>query len=354
MTLTTLVTTDATARIRAQVRAERRALTHRILMVILALAVAVLLLFCASLMFGSVTLSPAAAISGLTGSGDTATVFVVRELRLPRATAAVLVGLALGAAGTLFQRVLGNPLASPDFLGVAAGAGTATAAALVFGGVAGLALPVYALVGGGVTAILIYAVAWRRGVSEYRFILVGIGIGTFATSVTSYLVARAEFSDARAAMTWLTGSVGMATPETTALVSAALLALVPTGFAVSRMLRRLELGDDTARMLGARVERDRLVVLAVGVILVSVATAAVGPIMFVAMLAGPLAQILIGASGRSILAAALVGAVVLQIADLLAQHALPWPISTGVVTGAFGAPYIAWMLISAARRTRAA
>ncbi|GAA1925488.1 iron chelate uptake ABC transporter family permease subunit [Microbacterium aoyamense] len=341
-------------RIRTRVRTERAALSRRILLVILALAVTVVLLFCVSLMLGSVLLSPAAVVGGLTGTGETATVFVIRELRLPRATAAVLVGLALGAAGTLFQRVLGNPLASPDFLGVAAGAGTATAAALVLGGVAGVTLPVYALIGGSVTAVVIYVVAWHRGVSEYRFILVGIGVGTFATSVTSYLVARAEFADARAAMTWLTGSVGMATPETITLVAVVLVVLVPSGFALARMLRRLELGDETARMLGARVERDRLLILAAGVVLVSVATATVGPIAFISMLAGPLAQILLGAAGRSILAAALMGAVILQIADILAQHALPWPISTGVVTGIFGAPYIAWMLISAARRTRVA
>ncbi len=338
--------------VRSAVRAKRLALGRRTVVVVAGITVLVVVLFIVSLMLGNVLLAPAQVISGIVGTGERATVFVVRELRLPRATAAVIVGLALGAAGTLFQRVLGNPLASPDFLGVAAGAGTATSAALVLGGVAGVSLSAYALVGGAVTAVVIYALAWRRGVSEYRFILVGVGVGTFAVSITSYLVARAEFTDARAAMTWLTGSVGMATPEMIVVTAATLAIFVPAGFVVSRMLRRLELGDETARMLGARVERDRLLILAAGVLLVSIATATVGPIVFVSMLAGPIALILLGAAGRSILAAALTGAVILQISDIVAQHALPWPISTGVVTGIFGAPYIAWMLISSARRTR--
>lgn len=333
---------------------QRAAARRRIAVVVASLSLLVVVLALGALCLGSVFIAPADALAAAFGVGERSTVFVIQELRLPRAVAAVLVGLALGASGTLFQRVLGNPLASPDFLGVAAGAGTATAAALVLGGVAGVALSTYALIGGAVTAILIYVLAWRRGVSEYRFILVGIGVGAFASSVTSYLVARAEFGDARAALTWLVGSVGMATPETTTLVAIVVVVFAAFGLVIGRMLRVLELGDDTARMLGARVERDRVIVLGVAVVLVSVATAAVGPIAFVAMLAGPLVEFLLARSGRSILAAALMGAVILQIADLIAQHALPWPISTGVVTGVFGAPYIAWVLISAARKASTA
>lgn len=314
------------------------------------LALAVIVLFAASLMVGSLLLSPVDVVGGVLGDGKRSTVFVIQELRLPRATAAMLIGLALGASGTLFQRVLGNPLASPDFLGVAAGAGTATVAAIVLGGAAGISLSTCALVGGLLTAATIYLFAWQRGVSAYRFVLIGVGVAAFAQAITSYLVARAEFTDARAALTWLVGSVGVATPETTLVLAGVLAAFVPIGILCSRSLRVLELGDETARMLGARVQRERLLVLVAGVVLVSVATAGAGPIGFVAMLAGPLAAILLGHAGRSILAASLMGAVIVQVADLIGQYALPWPVSTGVVTGVFGAPYIAWVLISAARR----
>jgi iron complex transport system permease protein len=352
--VTTIETgTALTPGIPSAVRHERRMLRRRIVVVSIVLAAVSLGLFVVSLMLGSVLLSPADVIAGIAGTAKKSTVFVVQELRLPRGTAALVVGLALGISGTLFQRVLGNPLAAPDFLGISAGAGTAASAALILGGVAGMSLSAFALLGGAATAALVYALAWRRGVSEYRFILVGIGVGAFASSVTSYLVARAEFSDARAAMTWLTGSVGLASPDMTALVAVAVVLFALFGLRAARMLRVLELGDESARMLGSRVELDRFLLLGSAVVLVSIATAAVGPIAFVAMLAGPLAQILLGPSGRSILAAALAGAVILQVADILAQHALPWPISTGVVTGVFGAPYIAFMLVSAARKARA-
>ncbi|MET0734168.1 MAG: iron chelate uptake ABC transporter family permease subunit [Microbacterium sp.] len=344
--MTAVLTEVSTAGSQRATASRRRAL------VIGCLVLGIVVLFATATMVGSVMLTPADVIGGILGTAEPSTVFVVRELRLPRALAAVLIGLALGASGTLFQRVLGNPLASPDFLGVAEGAGTATVAALVFGA-AGVALPVCALLGGALTAAVIGFVAWNRGLTAYRFILVGIGVSAFATSVTSYLLARAEFRDARAAITWLVGSVGMASPESLTLLAVVLVLFIPAGLFAARALNTLELGDDSARTLGARVQGERLAVIAIAVVLVSVATAAAGPIAFVAMLAGPLVAIPLGSAGRSILAAALMGVVIIQIADLLAQHALPWPVSTGVVTGVFGAPYIAWVLISSARKAGA-
>jgi iron complex transport system permease protein len=330
----------------------QRVLAHRrIRLVAAGLALAAAGLFWLAIAIGGELLPPVEVLTGLTGTGEPSTVFIVRELRLPRAAAALLIGLALGAAGTLFQRVLGNPLASPDFLGVTAGAGTATVTAIVFGASSALLLPTAALAGGALTAMLIYLFAWRRGISAYRFILVGVGVATFAQSITSYLVARAEMRDAREALTWLVGSVGMASPEALTLLAVTMALFIPAAVYASRVLRALELGDATALVLGSRTQRDRVLVLGIGVVLIAVATAAAGPIAFIAMLAGPLARLLLRRAGQSIAAAALMGAVLLQTADLLAQHALPWPVSTGVVTGVFGAPYIAWTLITAARRS---
>lgn len=334
----------------AAVSRQRLSARRHTLLVATGLALGVAALFWLAIAIGGVFLPPGDVLGGLTGGGEPATVFVVRELRLPRAAAAVLIGLALGAAGTLFQRVLGNPLASPDFLGVAAGASTATVAAIVFGTASAVMLSTSAVVGGALTAALIYLFAWRRGVSAYRFILIGVGVSTFAQSITSYLVARAEMRDAQAALTWLIGSVGMTSPQSLTMLAVAVALFVPAGLYAARALRPLELGDATARVLGARAQRDRLAVLGIGVALIAVATAAAGPIGFVAMISGPLARLLLRRAGPSIAASALMGAVILQIADLIAQHALPWQVSTGVVTGVFGAPYVAWILVTAARR----
>lgn len=316
----------------------------------LALAAVAAALFVLAMMLGSFVLSPGEVVAATLGlPAEPSTVFVVRELRLPRAATAVLVGFALGASGAIFQRVLGNPLASPDFLGVSSGAGAATVAAIVFGNAAGLTLSITAVLGALATSVLIAAVAWHRGVSGYRFILVGIGVSAFMASVTSYLISRAEITDARSAMTWLVGSIGMASPTDLAVLAVAVGGLLVLSPLISRRLGVLELGDAAASALGARRNGDRIFVMAVAVVLVALATAAAGPIAFVALMAGPISARILGSAGSSVIAAALVGAVVMQAADLAAQHALPVPISTGIVTGLVGAPYIAWLIVSANR-----
>ncbi len=327
----------------------RRSVRRRVAGVVVILGGTVVALFILSMMLGSSLLSPGEVVEGLLGRGSKSSNFVVRELRLPRSTAAVVIGLALGASGTMFQRVLGNQLASPDFLGIASGAGTAAAAVLILGTATATSITVGATVGAALSAVAVYAFAWRGGITGYRFILVGIGVSAFATSVTSYLIARADFASARAATHWLIGSVGMASRTGIVTLAAVCIVMAALGPFIVRRLSALELGQDAARGLGSRVELDRLVVIACAVVLVGVATAVAGPIAFVALLAGPLAGFLLGSTGASVTAAALMGAIITQVADLVAQYALSWPISTGIVTGFVGAPYIVWLLIRANR-----
>lgn len=275
--------------------------------------------------------------------------FVVNGLRMPTALTAVFAGLALGLAGTVFQQLLGNPLASPDFVGISTGAGLAAVAGLTVVDLGGASISLLAFAGAMVSAGLIYLLAWKDGITGYRFILIGIGVSAFFTALTGWVLARAEIWEARAAMTWLTGSVGQAGhAEIRALVATVVVA-VPIAALLHRQLVVLALGDDAARALGARVELARLALLGLAIVLVAVATAAVGPVMFVALVAGPIANRLLGPA-PGLLAAGLAGAVVMLTADLIAQHLLPSTLPTGVVTGAVGAPYLVWLLATANRR----
>ncbi|QAY73673.1 iron ABC transporter permease [Agromyces protaetiae] len=332
-------------------RGDRRARSARSILVTSALAVAVAVGFVVSMMLGSYVLDAGSVVAATLGlPAEASAVFVVRELRLPRALTAVFVGLALGAAGIVFQRLLRNPLAAPDMIGISAGASTAAVAAIVFTSAGGLLLPAAAVVGGLATAIVVYLLAWRRGVAGNRFVLVGIGVAALLESITGYLLTRAEISDARAAITWLVGSVGLAGPEVLTALVLAVLALVPLLAVIGRASGVLELGTDAARGLGLRPQAATALVLGASVVLVAAATAAAGPIAFVALMAGPIAERLLGTGGARVVASALVGAILVTAADLIAQHALPTPISTGIVTGLVGAPYIAWLLIRSDRR----
>lgn len=275
--------------------------------------------------------------------------FVVNGLRMPTALTALFVGLALGLAGTIFQQLLNNPLASPDFVGVSSGAGLTAVAAITVLHVSGGSISALAFVGAVVSAVLIYLLAWKDGITGYRFILIGIGVSAFFTSLTGYVLSRSELYEARSAMTWLTGSVGQAGAGEIRVLVITVLVAAPVACWLYRHLKVIGLGDDAARALGARVEPLRLAMIGVSVVLVAVATAAAGPIMFVALVAGPIASRLLGPA-TGLLAAGFAGAIVTLTADLVAQHLLPDALPTGVVTGAVGAPYLVWLLVTANRR----
>lgn len=301
-------------------------------------------LFLVTLLVGSSGLGVWDAIaSALRLRDDPEVDFIVRELRLPTALTALGVGFALGAAGLVFQRLLANPLASPDMVGVSSGASAFAVASIVLLGVGSIGVSLAALLGALASALLVYVLAWRNGVSGYRFILIGVGVSQLMLSIVGYMLARADLYDARRAMTWLVGSVGQAgTGELNALLLAVAV-LLPLALLLERPLRAVELGDDAARALGTRVETSRLALIALSIVLVAFATAAAGPIMFVALVAGPVAARVLGPPA-GLVAAACVGAIIVLASDLVAQHLLPIALPTGVVTGAVGAPYLVWVL----------
>ena len=334
------------------VRSGRRHRRRRATIVTSALLATVASLFVLTLMVGSYYVSPVDVIGSLLGLRDDPTTdFIVRDLRLPTAASGVAVGLALGLSGVIFQKLLGNPLASPDFVGISSGASLFAVSSIVLFNASSSAVSGSALLGALLTALLIYVLAWRDGISGYRFILIGIGVSNFMLAIIGYIVSRAELYEARQAMTWLAGSIGQSGAGELRTLLVAVVVVIPLALVLERPLRTLELGDDTATALGSRVERNRLVLIALSIVLIGFSTAVAGPIMFVALIAGPIAQRLTG-SGGSILAAGLVGAVIVLGADLVAQQLLPTPLPTGVVTGIIGAPYLIWLLATVNREGR--
>jgi iron complex transport system permease protein len=329
----------------------RRHRSLRSTVVIVALTVVVAALFVVTMMLGSFRLTAVEVISSVLRLTDDPSVdFVVRGLRLPTAASALTVGLALGASGTIFQQLLRNPLASPDFVGISSGAALAAVTGIIVLHAGGLIISALALGGAIAGALLMYLLAWRDGVSGYRFILIGIGVAAFFEGLVGYVLTRAQLFEARQAMHWLTGSVGQASAAELGVLLIALPVLLPAAVLLQRQLRVLELGDDAARGLGARTELSRAALLAMAVILVALAVSVAGPIAFVALVAGPVANRLLGPATGSIVAAALVGAALLLASDIVAAQVLPTPLPTGVVTGAVGAPYLLWLLVTTNRR----
>jgi len=315
-----------------------------------ALAVGTFLLFCWGLSMGDYPIGFADVVRALFGSGDAGTVLVVEELRLPRALVGLLAGVAFGVSGALFQTMTRNPLASPDMIGLTQGAGTAVVAGIVLGWDGGLGTQTLGLLGALATALIVYALAWRRGATGYRIILVGIGVSWICSSATDYLVAKGGRFQAQAALGWLVGNLNGRTWGEVGPLALALAVLLPVTLVLGRLLRTLQLGDDVAIGLGTRVQPVRLAVLLAGVGLIAFATAAAGPVAFVALAAPQIAQRLAGTAWPPTLAAGLTGALMTLGSDLIARTLIPsTELPVGVVTGVLGAPVLLWLLVRANR-----
>ncbi|HEV7759732.1 MAG TPA: iron chelate uptake ABC transporter family permease subunit [Acidimicrobiales bacterium] len=313
--------------------------------VVLALAFGV---FCWSLSVGDFPIALSDVLSSLVGAGHPDTDFVVRTLRLPRGLTALLVGAGFGLSGAIFQRLTRNPLASPDIIGVNAGAAAAGVLAIVVWHAQPGDVTLTALAGGLVSAVAIYVLAYKQGVTGYRLVLVGIGITAMLGSVTSYLLTRAEIFDAQRATVWLTGSLNGRSWDHVRPMAWALAVLLPVAAGLARQLRLLELGDDAARGLGSRVEAARGALLLTGVGLAAIATASAGPIGFVALVSPQIARRLVGPQSVGLLPAAACGALLLVASDLVGRRIFaPTELPVGIVTAVLGAPYLLFLLARA-------
>ena len=337
------------AAVRATTRRRERA-------IIAAIAVVALALAAASLAIGAYTLPLPELLQTLAGQGTRSDNFIVFQLRMPRMLLAILVGAAFAVAGALFQTLLRNPLASPDIIGISGGASVSAAFAILVLGLSGAAVSLVAFLGAVVVASGIYLLAWRGGITGFRFVLIGVGVAFMVQAVLNYLITRGDVREVQQALVWLVGGLGSASWPDIAVVAASLAVLLPLVGVVAPRLRVLQLGDDTAGGLGVAPERTRMLVLLLAVALVAVATAMVGPLAFVAFVSAPIARRMLGTGGLALVPSALVGITLVLGADFAAQHLLPGELNVpaGIVTGLIGAPYLLWLLATTNRGGRGA
>ncbi|MEU7024898.1 iron chelate uptake ABC transporter family permease subunit [Streptomyces sp. NPDC046203] len=337
--------TTKTLRLRTgglSVRYAPRTLVCLLGLLLLALAAAIVLIGS-----GDFPVAPGDVVATLFGGGTEVQRFAVMELRLPRVLVAVFTGAALGIGGAVFQSLSRNPLGSPDVIGFGQGSTVGALTVIVLFQGSAWAAAGGAVVGGLVTGAVIYLLAWKRGVHGYRLVLVGIGAAAMLTAVIHYLLTKAQLADATRAVVWMTGSLdGRDWAQFWPLFGVSCV-LLPLLLGQGRALRMLEMGDDAAHALGVRVERTRLLLMGAAVLLVAVATAAAGPIVFVSLSAPQLARRLTRAPGPNLAASACMGTALLLVADWTATHAFgERQLPVGVVTGVLGGCYLLWLLVS--------
>ncbi|WIX31271.1 iron ABC transporter permease [Salinicola sp. JS01] len=312
----------------------------------------VLLILLASLALGEAAVSAPQWLVALR-SPDSGAGLILWQLRLPRTLLGALVGAALALSGWLLQQVMRNPLASPDTLGVTAGAATLAVGYLAFlaADVGTAWMPLAAALGALLAVLLVMLAAWRGGATPLRLVLMGIGLSTLLSAVTTFVLVSSPLTTTLSAYVWLTGSVYGGNWSDVGWLAAcfgvALVALMP----LVRLALLAPLDDGLAVGIGVRVQwtRTLLILLAAG--LAGIAVAWGGAMAFVGLVAPHVARLLLRQPGAAqIVMAILVGAGMTMAADLAGRLLFPpLDLPAGLFVAAIGAPFFLGLMMKQAR-----
>ncbi|MCK1998523.1 iron ABC transporter permease [Psychrobacillus psychrodurans] len=322
------------------------------LFIISLLFILIVIAFIISMNTGFIRLSPIEVIQTLFGYGNEKQHLILFEFRLPRIIISVLVGMGLAVSGCVLQGISRNSLADPGILGINAGAGLtvilfisffpSTAAAPVF------LLPVLAFLGAGITATIIYTLAYKRneGISPMRLILTGVAVAAGISSAMIVLTLRLSPENYHFVATWLAGSIWGSNWMYVLSVLPWIIVLIPFVFSKARVLNILNLGDLAATGLGASIEKERRILLASAVGLAGASVSISGGIGFVGLIGPHLARQLVGSRHQYLIpASALTGGLLVLIADTIGRWILqPSEIPAGIIVAVIGAPYFLYLL----------
>lgn len=323
-------------------------LEKRALAVFFALACLFLLLFLVGLSIGSSIIHPVNVVKHLLGYGTGEYSFVIQTLRLPRMVLSILVGAALGVAGLILQGVVRNPLGSPDIIGITGGASFAAVLFITYFAdtVSIKWLPFVAILGAGIVSLLIFALAWKKGISPFRLILIGIGMSSILGAMTTMMIVFGNTYTTSQAYVWMTGSVYGANWENVKSMLPWALILIPLTLFFSKTVNAQGLGDSVALGLGVRLQLHRFILLLISVALAGSAVAYAGGIGFVGLMAPHISRMLVGQSfGSLVPISAMTGGLIVMLADTVARTAfLPLDLPAGVFVSGIGAPFFIYLL----------
>lgn len=320
-------------------RQRRYILTTGILLLLTLSLAAVMMLY------GNTIYSPETVLRVLSGTDAGGAAFTIRTLRFPRMLTAILCGMAFGLSGNTFQQLLGNPLASPDIIGITSGASVAAVFGILILKLDYGIVAVMAVFSGLLVSALIYFLSHKNGFSNTRLILTGIGMQAFLNSIISWMLLKASEYDVASALRWLSGSLNGVKMDTVPALAAVVFTAGLGILLLSRHLLILQLGEAHAVTLGIPVSITRLLLILLALVLTAFAASVTGPIASVAFLSGPIAARISGRGRSSMLAASLTGSILILISDLVGQFTLPSRYPVGVITGILGAPYLLFLLL---------
>lgn len=311
--------------------------------------------FFVSLSTGVIQIAPGDVLKTLFNSGTTRQELILFDFRLPGILLAILIGAGLAVSGVILQGITQNELADPGILGINTGAGLAVVLFLFFfrdtldaaSTLSIYMMPLFALIGAVGAAVLIYILAWNKGVNPIRLVLVGIGINAGFSAALVIFQLKMNPQDYRQATVWLTGDIWSANWNFVIALLPWILLLIPYALHKANALNALNLGDSVASGIGSHVEKERMTLLLTAVALAGACVAAGGGIAFLGLVVPHIARKIIGPMHQYIIPiSALIGALLLMVADTVSKNLFAaTDIPVGIIVSILSVPYFVYLLM---------
>ena len=317
---------------------------HKALIIIFSL-IALAIVAILSISLGSVSIAIKDIIEVLSGGGANISRGIILDIRLPRIILAVLVGANLSVSGALLQSVMKNPLADPGLTGVSSGASLMAIIVMMYFPQFYAILPLAAFLGGVLSCIIIYFLAWKDGIDPIRIILAGVAVNAMLGGGTS-VISLLNSEKIQGVLLWLNGSLAIrGWKEVRLILPYSIVALMLSAFC-AKGANLLNLGDDAASSLGVEVNRTRILISMVAVLLAGISTAAVGIIGFVGLVVPHICRLIIGSNYKYLIPmSTILGALTLLAADDLARTvAKPIELPVGVFMAVIGGPFFLFLM----------
>lgn len=316
---------------------------YRHLYIIASLIILLLITYIA-INLGSVKIAFPDIVRGLF-SGEQGAAGIVRDLRLPRILIAIMVGMNLAVAGVLLQAVMGNPLADPGITGISSGCSIVAIIVMLYFQELYYILPLLAFLGGAFACILIYMLAWKKGLSPIRIILAGVAVNATLGGIVSML-SILNSDKIQGILMWVNGSLSARGWKDVNMLFIYTLIGIVMAFPLYKTCNIIVLGDKTATSLGVNINLQRILISAVAVYLAGISTSIVGVIGFVGLVVPHISRMIIGSNHKYLIPfSSIMGANLLLTADTLGRTiAMPYEIPVGVVMAVMGGPFFLYLL----------
>ncbi len=319
------------------------------LMSFLIVSVSLVILFFAATNIGSLKVSFGQLLHGLFVKYD-ADVATIYDLRFPRIVISILAGAGIAVSGVLFQAVLKNPLADPGIIGISGGAGFAAIIISTFAPSLYFFTPIAAFIGGTIAFLLVYSLSWKGGLSPLRIILTGVAVSTLFSGLASALNSMSG-GDRTGVASIVNANISQKTWEDVSLLLPYIIAGLVLALIFSGECNLLSLEDKTARGLGMSVNRTRIVISMVAVLLAAISTAVVGAISFLGLIVPHIGRLLVGSNHKVLIPfCGIAGAFTFLLADTIGRTiAYPYEVSAAVVMSVIGGPFFIVLLRRSAK-----